>query len=377
MENDKKSNSRRNKILYLIFSVVAIIVIIFYLFSNVPIETFFEVITNFNWFWFIFLFVDLFFCMLLRGSRLKLLLKEFHDKVDYSSCVYSIFGSYYINTVSPARLGDVYNAYVLNRSQDIKLGNSVASIIVARISDMAVLIIFATTTILFHLTYGNNILRGLTPYAFTYLYPVFIMIVIIAAGFIVILVFRKQVLNLLNKVLKRLPIVKEVERRDNIQNLAKDSIDAVETIIKNKKTFLLSFLLTIVIIFLDTMTIFFITRAINFPIGSWRFLANDLYNNMPLYLTIMTGSMALLSLSFVILPGGIGQYELVGAIILENIAGLAVLPFGFTGFLVMFIEHLLCRAVFFAVGGNISTYKLGKPKEVISEPKEKITNSNS
>ena len=77
--------------------------------------------------------------------------------------------------------------------------------------------------------------------------------------------------------------------------------------------------------------------------------------------------MALLSLSFVILPGGIGQYELVGAIIIENIVGLAVIPWGFTGFTFMFIEHLLVRALFFSVGGNISLYKLGKPGKVLEE----------
>ncbi|MHA1377693.1 MAG: lysylphosphatidylglycerol synthase transmembrane domain-containing protein [Candidatus Helarchaeota archaeon] len=362
--------------MYIIFSVISIFVIIFYLFSNVPIETFFQIITNFNWFWFILLFVDLLFCMLLRGVRLQILLKKFHDKVDYSKCVYSIFGSYYINTVSPARLGDVYNAYVLNKSIEIKMGNSIGSIIIARISDLLVLIIFAISTIFYHLIYGNNLLKGLTPYAFTYLYPVFIMIIVIATGFLLIMIFRDKFLNLLSKVLKRLPIVKEVERRETVENLTKESIDAVGSIIKSKKTFSLSFVLTLGIIFLDTMTIFFITRAINFPLGSWKFLANDLYHNMPMYLTIMTGSMALLSLSFVILPGGIGQYELVGAIILENIAGLAVLPFGFTGFLVMFIEHLLCRATFFVVGGNISTYKLGKPKDIIKKPKEILEKPN-
>ena len=89
---------------------------------------------------------------------------------------------------------------------------------------------------------------------------------------------------------------------------------------------------------------------------------------MPLYLTILTESMALLSLSFVILPGGIGQYEFVGTIVLENIAGLALVPWAVTGLLVMFIEHLLIRTVFYAVGGNLCLYKLGRPKKIMEPP---------
>ncbi len=367
MEENKKSSSFRKNLLYLIFTLITIVVILFYIFINIPADTFFQIITNFIWSWFILTFIDLLFCMLLRGLRLRFLLKEFNEGVTYRDCLFSIFGGYYINTISPARLGDVYNAYVLNKSSNVNLGHSVGSIVISRIMDIVILVIFALTTIFYHIFFGKSIFVGFTPSVLQYLQPVFIIIIVITVSFVLILIFKNKFLILLNKILGRLPIIKKMERKESIEKLSKDSINTIEYFLKNKKLFLIIILFTFGIVFLDTLTIFCMTRAINFPFTSLRFFANDLYHNMPLYLTIMTGSMALLSLSFVVLPGGIGQYELVGAIILENIVGLALIPWGFTGFTFMFIEHLLVRAAFFSVGGNISLYKLGKPGKVLEE----------
>ncbi|MFX1452140.1 MAG: glycosyltransferase, partial [Promethearchaeota archaeon] len=217
----------------------------------------------------------------------------------------------------------------------------------------------------------------LSPGAFSFIQPMLIFIAIIFGVFIIAIIFKNQFLGLMNKVIKIFPAIKNMEMADKFQDISKDCIDYIDLVIRDTKGFLKILFLSFFIILLDTSTIFFLTRAINFPPSSPRILANVFYHNMQFHLTILAESVSLLSLSFIILPGGIGQYEFAGAFVLENIAGMAALPWAATGLLLMFIEHLIIRAVFFISLGLISLYYLGKkfpkqPPERLSEKEKKL-----
>ena len=124
MEQPKSTLSGGKRLIYIIASIIMIGIIIAYILYYIPAGTLIGVITNFNWEWLVILFGSLFLCMLIRGYRIKVILRATNNKISYKNCVASIFGNYCINTVSPARLGDVYNVYALNKTDNIKLGPS-------------------------------------------------------------------------------------------------------------------------------------------------------------------------------------------------------------------------------------------------------------
>ncbi|MHA1297860.1 MAG: flippase-like domain-containing protein [Candidatus Helarchaeota archaeon] len=372
MEDTGSSMSLGKKVIYLLASIVMIAIIIMYILYYIPAETVIQVITNFSWEWIVLLILSLTVCMMIRGYRIKHILKKSNKNASYKNCFLSVFGNYCINTVSPARLGDVYNAYALNRSDDINPGHSIASILISRILDISFLLIFALSTFFYHIIFGGYI-SPLTQGTFDFIQPTIIFIAVFFGLFFFVIIFKNQFIKIISKIIKIMPVIKKMELAEKVEDISKDCVDYIDSVIKDTKEFLKILLLSFVIILLDTLTIFYLTRAINFPPSSPRVLANPFYHTMPIHLTILASSVALLSLSFIILPGGIGQYEFAGAYVLENVAGMAFLPWAATGLLLMFVEHLIIRAVFFISGGILALYYLGKkfPKAP-KETKKKI-----
>lgn len=375
MENTKSKLSMRSKILYFIASVIMVLIIIAYILYYIPAETVFQVITNFSWGWIILLFIDLTFCMILRGIRMKTTLISSKKDVSFKNCLFSIFGNYCINTVSPARLGDVYNAYALYKSDNIRPGHSIAAVLISRILDIAFLLIFALFTFFYHIFFGG-VISPFSQGIFPYIESGIILVACLIGMILIITVFKEKFVFLITKIIKIFPSIKKMEVADKVQDITKECVDYIDILFKDTKKLLKILLQSFFIILLDTLTIFFLTRAINFTPSSPRVLANNFYHDMQIHLTILATSTALLSLSFIILPGGIGQYEFAGAFVLENIAGMALLPWAATGLLLMFIEHLLVRAPYFLGLGLISLYYLGKKfprvstKDVTTEREE-------
>jgi uncharacterized membrane protein YbhN (UPF0104 family) len=136
---DKKVGLRENlfKVRTLLGFVVALVVIYIFL-RRFDINSAFRSISNANWL-FIFLSIIIFYISLpLRAARWHILLKPTGQKVSRLSLSHYYFLSWFANSILPARIGDVYRAYLLKKNKGIPVSLSLGVLFSERVFDLAI-----------------------------------------------------------------------------------------------------------------------------------------------------------------------------------------------------------------------------------------------
>ena len=136
---DKKVRLRENlfKVRTLFGFVVALMVIYIFL-RHFDINSALRSISNANWL-FIFLSIIVFYISLpLRAARWQILLKPAGQKVSIPSLSHYYFLSWFANSILPARIGDIYRAYLLKKNKGIPVSLSLGVIFSERVFDLAI-----------------------------------------------------------------------------------------------------------------------------------------------------------------------------------------------------------------------------------------------
>jgi hypothetical protein len=136
---DKKVGLRENlfKLRTLLGFVVALAVIYIFL-RRFDINSAFRSISDANWL-FIFLSIIVFYISLpLRAARWQILLKPAGQKVSCLSLSHYYFLSWFANSILPARIGDVYRAYLLKKNKGIPVSLSLGVLFSERVFDLAI-----------------------------------------------------------------------------------------------------------------------------------------------------------------------------------------------------------------------------------------------
>lgn len=100
--------------------------------------------------------------MVARGVRWKLLLRNAGEHTSAFSSFEIIFASFFVNCVIPAKMGDVYRAFLVRQREHVGASKALGTIIAERLLDLLVLmsLLVVTGAIAFH----NRVPRALVPY---------------------------------------------------------------------------------------------------------------------------------------------------------------------------------------------------------------------
>ena len=118
------------------FAVAAVVIVIFL--RNFPLREALAGIASARWPLLVLAFFSFYISLPLRGARWGILLKPAGFSVRTSSLSRYYFLSWFANAILPARIGDVYRAYLLKKNENIPVSLSLGVLFSERIFDLGI-----------------------------------------------------------------------------------------------------------------------------------------------------------------------------------------------------------------------------------------------
>ncbi len=136
------------------FAVAAIVIYIFL--KNFDLSTALKSLSKAKWPYFILSILVFYISLPLRGGRWGVLLKPAGHKIGYYPLSHYYFLSWFANAVLPARIGDIYRAYLLKKNKEVPLSLSFGVLFSERVFDLAI----AAILVVFSGTYFWSLISG-------------------------------------------------------------------------------------------------------------------------------------------------------------------------------------------------------------------------
>ena len=118
MKNKLKKQLNSKKI---IFSFIISFALLYYIFTKIPLNDIIENISKINRFYFLFALIIFYATFPLRAIRWKIMLNNSSIKTKYQGLTKIIFLSWFANSIIPAKIGDIYRAYMLKKRDNRKI----------------------------------------------------------------------------------------------------------------------------------------------------------------------------------------------------------------------------------------------------------------
>jgi uncharacterized protein (TIRG00374 family) len=147
-EIEPREVSLRSRLLNLrtIGSFVFAVVLVFFLFRvvlNVDLASTIDYISGAN-IWMLLIGLFAYYCTFpLRSLRWSLILRKVGSPVPYRDATEILYLSWFVNSVVPAKLGDLYRAYLLRGNYGASISRTVGTIFIERIADIVVIFALA------------------------------------------------------------------------------------------------------------------------------------------------------------------------------------------------------------------------------------------
>ncbi|MHA1607771.1 MAG: lysylphosphatidylglycerol synthase transmembrane domain-containing protein [Candidatus Freyarchaeota archaeon] len=285
------------------------------------------------------------FSFLLRALRWKIIVGATGKNASFSRLMTINFSGWFVNQVTPAKIGDFLRISLLSSQEHVSLGESTSTIAVERALDVST-IVLVSSILLFSANFSQMIpshIKLLSIIGFILLAAILALtIAFCVAGPGIVNTFR------IHKVSRRI--------HSALYELALGLRDGVQKLSKSPKALLLSALLSPPIWVIDAFSIYIFVNATGIPQTIQTYMLAVLLGFYPqallpeallLYIStapfssvsagfcLLAAILGFASKLFPIIPGGFGIYELVVAIIL-NITGLSL----HVGLAVALIDHM-------------------------------------
>lgn len=124
-----------------IISFIVAFVIFYMLFLQLDINKVISIIKSVNILLYLFAFFVYYISFPIRGLRWGILLKNIEFKDKFRNILEIFFLSWFVNSLIPAKLGDIYRGYLCRENYKISTSKVVGTIFVERIYDVLVLVI--------------------------------------------------------------------------------------------------------------------------------------------------------------------------------------------------------------------------------------------
>ncbi len=228
---------------------------------------------------------------LLRAYKLNLIFNSFDLKTKYTTYLFSLYGSFAINDLTPGKIGDLVKIYFIKDKENIKFSESVCGIAIERVLDFILLFSISTLALLY-LLFTNvsntieNILLGQSIQFYLFLGVILLMGILI--GFILLIYKTKFVLNIVDKISSKLSAYLEkflISIKDGFSKFKDHRKNLVFVILLGFPTWIIDAALAIIVfyflgyqihflfIILATILIFF-SKTIPITPGGWGISEN-------------------------------------------------------------------------------------------------------
>jgi uncharacterized protein (TIRG00374 family) len=234
-----------------------------------------------------------------------------------------------MNILLPLKMGDVAKGVLIQKQSNIRFTNAFATIVLERVYDIISLGLMMVIPILF---FGIEFifkedLRLSIIFSFA-------LIAIILGG-IILLIFKKDfIIDILIKILKILPLIKE---REGLQFEVKNLFDQINISLKdsiqNTKRAIWIFISSGFIWFLEGLTAYFVVFSFGIELDLWLVVSGVVIAN---FLKAVPAT-----------PGGIGFYEL-GFFLVLSFAGVPEAA------VIAVLDHLIKNIVLLIYGGLLT-----------------------
>ncbi|HID71192.1 MAG TPA: flippase-like domain-containing protein [Thermoplasmata archaeon] len=256
METDKKEPKCPKKELSGLFVAVILILI---LLSQIPFSTLYSTLTSVNPFYLLLGFCLYLTTYLLRALRFKVILENIGEKVRITDLLKVLFIHNMVNQILPARTGEISYIYLMEK-RNLPVNKGISSLALARIFDLV------GVTILF--MFALIVLREMNPIFFR-LFTIMLMVVGMALFSLLCLFIYK------NKFIEKVESLTEMLRLHKFSVTKKaleKSEEAIEDlkIIKSKKVFIYSTLLSIGIWFTGILLTYLLLAQMDVMLSIWE-----------------------------------------------------------------------------------------------------------
>ncbi len=142
-DSSVKGVSLRKKFFSLktLISFSAAFIILYFLYTRIDTHKTIRILEKTNWFLYFMAFVVFYFTVPIRGIRWRMILTNAGFRASRKDATEILFISWFTNCVIPAKLGDLYRAYLVKKNYDFSLSKTMGSIFVERVSDMLILFV--------------------------------------------------------------------------------------------------------------------------------------------------------------------------------------------------------------------------------------------
>jgi uncharacterized protein (TIRG00374 family) len=259
----------------------------------------------------------------LRSLRWTLILRRVGSPVPYRDATEILFLSWFVNCVVPAKLGDLYRAYLLRGNYGASISRTVGTIFLERISDVVVIFVLA-------LAAGFWSFRGRDNPKVDALFVVGFVFAFALVTFIVLLRFQGR------RVTRLLPM----RVREFYERFHEGATGAL-----TPGVLVMVLGLTGVVWILEGVRIYFVIHALDLPeLGSLRISAS-----------IFVALAASLLTAIPLTPAGIGfvQAGIVGALALYGVSTEAGTAVAFTDFVLSTLSIIVFGGILYAFSAKI------------------------
>ncbi|OLS23331.1 MAG: hypothetical protein HeimC3_24950 [Candidatus Heimdallarchaeota archaeon LC_3] len=283
---------------------------------------------------FLILFALAFFFRALRWNLL--LLENTKEKLYFYKLIYI---AWFLNAVTPSRIGDLSRVYYPRKDNKSSAGNSLFALIVDRLLDLSMLVFL----LFFWLLYGFSFVDNE--------YQLWILIVVLGmiSSFFFLIVLISFYPEVIEKWVKKLPNkTLQINLLKVIQNFNQGILSLKRTPIR----FVASIGLTISIWILESTSVFLIARALGFQID--------------FTICMMAATLGFIGAAIPLLPGGLGSYEAGIGTVLLLLTPLTIQE----AILIAFFDHMIRELFVIFVGGILFVFKKNDKNRLFSEEKQ-------
>lgn len=266
-----------------LFSFTLAFVILYLIFAKIDFDKVISVLSKTDWVLFIIAFVIFYLSILLRGLRWHLLMRNLGFNGNKKAVTEILFLSWFVNVIVPAKLGDLYRSYLINRNYGFSISKTVGSVFTERVFDMIIIFILFGVTGLFSF-------HGKLPSNVVYLLLLgFVMATMLMFSLFVMRVWGYKIKSFLPSRLGDIYGRFEIGALHSIKNIP------------------LVFVFTLFIWLLEAARLYFVTSSLNFTI--------------PLTLIVFIALASSLLTALPITPAGLGavEFAIVGILLLFDI----------------------------------------------------------
>ncbi|MFH1391984.1 MAG: lysylphosphatidylglycerol synthase transmembrane domain-containing protein [Candidatus Diapherotrites archaeon] len=234
------------------FVILFGLLIFVFILSSINLESVLEILFLIKFDFFIISLLLLFIILILKAFKWKLILKSQNTEISLlNSLKYFLIG-FFFSSFTPGRIGDVTRATYLSQSSSLAL--AVSSVVLDRVVDIVLLVIFASLALLaFFFTYNLIVL----PFEILILIGVLIFAVIF-------LLFKEKYLRIILRPAFNLIIPENFKKKIKIG--FSDFFSSIKLIFQNKSEFLLAVITGIVIWIISIIFSYSLALSINLNI---------------------------------------------------------------------------------------------------------------